>query len=204
MARTKLLQYILENKLHCDEITNSLVHLSSLAIVFHGTNPAFYTQNLIRRKDTITALRATSGRTLHNLKLFSFLAVLCSILLDMMIKLSKRQCCQSRGKPTHIPICPLSEVWWEGFTLYLYLSFKKDSRTREFFEWNMMCYLRAFKSYLLKSPAHFFSGGIDLFFHKTSPCFISPPYLYFFFLALISCHRDSLPISINWTLMVLK
>lgn len=51
MARKKLLQYILKNKLHCDEITNSLVHLSSLAIVFHGTNPAIYTQNLIREKD---------------------------------------------------------------------------------------------------------------------------------------------------------
>lgn len=70
MARTKLLQYLLENKLCCGEITNSLVHLSSLVIVFHGTNPDIYTQNLIRRKDTIIALRVTSGRTLHNLKLF--------------------------------------------------------------------------------------------------------------------------------------
>lgn len=64
---------MLQNQLHCGgpgEITNSLVHLCSLAIIFRGTNPAIYTQNLIRRKDTIMALRTTSGAALHNLKLF--------------------------------------------------------------------------------------------------------------------------------------
>lgn len=49
-----------------------------------------------------------------------------------------------------------------------------------------------------------FQVTLASFFHKASPCFISPPLPYFFFPASTSCRSDDPLGSINWTLMVSK
>lgn len=121
------------------------------------------------------ALRTTSGAALHNLKLFCLPCSTVLHLLDMMIKLSKRQRCRSWGKPTPIPVYPLLEVWWEGFTHYLYLFLlRRIAAWERCFERNIIHYLCAFKSYLLKSPAHFFSGDIGLLLSQSLTLFYLP------------------------------
>lgn len=73
----------------------------------------------------------------------AILAVACFILFDVMIKLSNRQHCQSWGKPTHIPVYPLLEMWWASFTRYLHLFLLRIASWESLFERIIGCYLRA-------------------------------------------------------------
>lgn len=110
------------------EITNSLVHLCSLAIIFRGTNPAIYTQNLIRTEVTIMVLRATSGTALHNLKLF---CLLCSSMLYFAWhddKAQQKAALSIPRKANPHPCLPtLRSVMKRLQTLPLLLSFKDTS-----------------------------------------------------------------------------
>lgn len=118
-----------------------VVHFCSLVIIFHGTNPAIYTQNLIRRKDTIMALRTTSGAALYNLKLF---CLPCSSVLRFAWhddKAQQKAALSILRKANPHPCLPtLRSVMRRLHSLPLPLSFKKDNSMSEAF-WKKYCTL---------------------------------------------------------------
>lgn len=115
-------------------MTNSLVHLCSLTFIFHGTNPAIYTQNFIRRKDTVMALRTTSGAALHNLKLFCLPSRSMLRFAWHDDKTQQKAALSILSKTNPHPCLPtLRSVMRRLHSLPLPLSFKKDSSMTEVF-----------------------------------------------------------------------
>lgn len=122
-------------------MTNSLVHLCSLNFIFHGTNPAIYIQNFIRRKDTIMALRTTSGAALHNLKLFRLPSSSVLHFAWHDDKTQQKAALSILRKTNPHPRLPtLRSVMRRFHSLPLPLSFK-DSSMREIFEKKKKTYI---------------------------------------------------------------